>query len=314
MSVEERLRRYQEQSMNEFSDGGLSAFELRLHMYQEWVEGILAGYFPDGPIPHERLIQSMRYSLLAGGKRLRPVLVLEFCRVSGGDVEKAVPVACGVEMLHTYSLIHDDLPCMDNDDLRRGKLTNHKVFGEFTATLAGDALQAEAFASVLSADLPPERLMRCGRILASVAGHNGICGGQQLDIDGEEKPLTEEDLLEIHTRKTAALIRGACLMGVAAAGGTREQETAAIAYADALGLAFQIRDDILDVTSTVEELGKPIGSDAEEGKTTFMSLLGEEICEQRILELTIRAKESVKMFPDNDFLCALADTMAVRKH
>lgn len=288
--------------------------EERLQMYKNMVENALAGHFSDGPVPYQKLIDAMRYSLLAGGKRLRPVLVLEFCRVCGGNVEKALPVACGVEMLHTYSLIHDDLPCMDNDDLRRGKPTNHKVFGEFTATLAGDALQAEAFASVLSAKLPADRLVRCARILASAAGYHGICGGQQLDMDGEGKPLTEQDLMEIHASKTSALIRGACLMGVAAAGGTREQEAAAVAYADALGLAFQIRDDILDVTSTEEELGKPIGSDAEEGKTTFMTLFGEQECERRVLELTARAKDAVSIFPDNGFLCELADTMAVRKH
>ena len=314
MNIEERLRRYQAQLQLDFPEETFSAFELRLRMYQNWIETTLSGYFPDGPVSHETLIRSMRYSLLAGGKRLRPVLVLEFCRVCGGDVEKALPVACGVEMLHTYSLIHDDLPCMDNDDLRRGRATNHKVFGEFTATLAGDALQAEAFASVLSADLPPERLTRCGRILASVAGHNGICGGQQLDMDGEGKPLTEQELMEIHARKTAALIWGACLMGVAAAGGTREQEAAAITYADALGLAFQIRDDILDVTGTAEELGKPIGSDVQQGKTTFMTLYGEAACEQRVLELTDRAKNVAKMFLNSEFLCDLADTMAVRKH
>lgn len=314
MNVEERLLSYQEQFQNEFPGEDISEFELRLRMYQNWIENTLAGYFPDGPAPYERLIQSMRYSLLAGGKRLRPALVLEFCRVCGGDVEKTLPVACGVEMLHTYSLIHDDLPCMDNDDLRRGKPTNHKVFGEFTATLAGDALQAEAFASVLSAELPSDRLLRCARILASAAGYNGICGGQQLDMDGEGKPLNEQDLMEIHASKTAALIRGACLMGVAAAGGTREQEAAAVAYADALGLAFQIRDDILDVISTEEELGKPIGSDAEEGKTTFMTLFGETVCERRVLELTAQAKQAVQIFPDRKFLCDLADTMAVRKY
>lgn len=314
MSAEERLRRYEAQFKQDFPEQSLSAFELRLRMYQDWVESTLAGYFPDGPVPHETLLRSMRYSLLAGGKRLRPVLVLEFCRVCGGDVEKALPVACGVEMLHTYSLIHDDLPCMDNDDLRRGRPTNHKVFGEFTATLAGDALQAEAFASVLSADLPSDRLVRCARILASVAGHNGICGGQQLDMDGEGKPLTEADLMEIHVRKTAALIRGACLMGAAAAGGSRKQETAAITYADALGLAFQIRDDILDVTSTEEELGKPIGSDAEQRKTTFMTLFGERACEQRVLELTEQAKSAVSIFPDHAFLCDLADSLAIRNH
>lgn len=289
-------------------------FEERLRQYQRMVEEALAGHFPEGPLPYEKLIRAMQYSLMAGGKRLRPVLVLEFCRVSGGDVKKALPVACGVEMLHTYSLIHDDLPCMDNDDMRRGKPTNHKVFGEFTATLAGDALQAEAFASVLSADLSAERLSKCARILADIAGYNGICGGQQLDMDGEGKPLSEPDLMEIHARKTAALIRGACLMGVACAGGTKEQEAAAGAYADALGLAFQIRDDILDVTSTEEELGKTIGSDAAQGKTTFMTLYGEAACEQRVLELTRQAKRAVEIFPDNGFLQDLADTMAIRNH
>lgn len=314
MNVEERLHLYEEQFKSDFPALNPTEFELRLGMYQNWINNTLAGHFPEGPVPHETLINAMRYSLLAGGKRLRPVLVLEFCRVCGGDVSKALPVACGVEMLHTYSLIHDDLPCMDNDDLRRGKPTNHKMFGEFTATLAGDALQAEAFASVLSAPLPAERTVKCGRVLASVAGHHGICGGQQLDMDGEGRALTESDLMEIHASKTAALIRGACLMGVYAAGGTREQEAAAISYADALGLAFQIRDDILDVTSTAEELGKTIGSDAQEGKTTFMTLFGEAACEQRVLELTEEAKNAVSVFPDNDFLKALADSMAVRRN
>lgn len=289
-------------------------FQERLHLYQTMVEDALAGYFPDNPVPYETLLRSMGYSLLSGGKRLRPALVLEFCRVCGGDIQSALPVACGVEMLHTYSLIHDDLPAMDNDDLRRGRPTNHVVFGEFTATLAGDALQAEAFASVLSAKLPDASLVKCARILASAAGHGGICGGQQLDMDGEGKPLTEQDLLEIHSRKTAALIRCACLMGVACADGTMEQEAAAAKYADALGLAFQIRDDMLDVISTPEELGKTIGSDAQQGKTTFMTLYGETVCEQRVLELTEQAKQAAELFRDNGFLKALADSMAIRRN
>ena len=314
MSAEERLRRYEAQFKQDFPEQSLSAFELRLRMYQDWVESTLAGYFPDGPVPHETLLRSMRYSLLAGGKRLRPVLVLEFCRVCGGDVEKALPVACGVEMLHTYSLIHDDLPCMDNDDLRRGRPTNHKVFGEFTATLAGDALQAEAFASVLSADLPSDRLVRCARILASVAGHNGICGGQQLDMDGEGKLLTEADLMEIHVRKTAALIRGACLMGVAAAGGSRKQETAAITYADALGLAFQIRDDILDVTRSPQVLGKPIHSDDKTEKTTYVTIKGLEQAKADVEQISRRAMETLKSLPcGNPFLLELIEMLITRE-
>lgn len=286
----------------------------RMQDYKQQVEAYLDGAFVQPDAPYETLLKAMRYSLLAGGKRLRPALVLEFCRVCGGDVTAAMPVACGVEMLHTYSLIHDDLPCMDNDELRRGKPTNHVVFGEFTATLAGDALQAEAFASVLSAKLPDKALARCARALAEAAGANGICGGQQLDMDGEGKALTEQQLMEIHARKTAALIRGACLMGVYAADGTAEQERAAVEYANALGLAFQIRDDMLDVLSTAEELGKTIGSDAEEGKTTFMTLYGAEECERRVLALTVQAKQAVSVFEDSEFLAALADSMAVRRN
>ena len=182
---------------------------------------------------YHKLTDSMHYSLTAGGKRLRAILVLEFCRICGGDVEKALPVACGVEMLHTYSLIHDDLPVMDNDDLRRGKPSNHKVFGECTATLAGDALQALAFETVLKADLPALRVLKCAQVLANAAGHEGICGGQQLDLEWEGKILSAPELEEIYLRKTSALIRAACLMGVAAAGGTKEtviEESGAAQY------------------------------------------------------------------------------------
>lgn len=289
-------------------------FKDRLNSYKQLVENYLANYFGNTPRPYGKLIDSMNYSLMAGGKRLRPALVLEFCRVCGGDVNKALPVAAGVEMLHTYTLIHDDLPSMDNDDLRRGKPTNHVVFGEFTATLAGDALQAEAYKSILSADLSAETLIKCVGALIDVAGADGICGGQQLDMEGEGRPQTEQDLMEIHKRKTAALIRGACLMGVACAGGSAEQEQAAIDYAEALGLAFQIRDDMLDVISTAEELGKPIGSDDEQGKTTFMTLFGAEECEARVQRLTEEAKQAVSVFVNNEFLIALADSMAVRRN
>ena len=286
----------------------------RLQLYKSLVEDYLASYFGNQPRAYDQLIRSMEYSLMAGGKRLRPALVLEFCRVCNGDIYKAIPVAAGVEMLHTYTLIHDDLPSMDDDDFRRGKPTNHKVFGEFTATLAGDALQAEAYRSILSAELPAEQLLKCVNILLQVAGADGICGGQQLDMEGEFAPKSESDLMEIHKRKTAALIRGACLMGVACANGTAAQEQAANDYAEALGLAFQIRDDMLDEISTAEELGKPIGSDNEQGKTTFMTLFGLEGCEARVNALTLEAKQAVSIFEDCSFLTELADTMAVRRN
>lgn len=289
-------------------------FKERLELYKSMVEEYLASYFGKMQRPYQKLIDSMEYSLMAGGKRLRPALVLEFCRICGGDITKALPVAAGVEMLHTYTLIHDDLPSMDNDDLRRGKPTNHKVFGEFTATLAGDALQAEAYASILSADYPADILVKCVSALIEVAGADGICGGQQLDMEGEGNPRSEQELMEVHKRKTAALIRGACLMGVACGGGSAEQEKAAVDYAEALGLAFQIRDDMLDEISTAEELGKPIGSDTEQGKTTFMTLFGQEGCETKINRLTANAKAVCSIFEDTSFLVALADSMAVRRN
>ena len=179
------------------------------------IDQALNTYFSNSDAPYHHLLDSMHYSLTAGGKRLRPVLVLAFCRACGGDVQKALPVACALEMVHTYSLIHDDLPCMDNDDLRRGKPTNHVIYGECTATLAGDALQAEAFRTILESDLSLEARAEAARLLAEAAGIDGICGGQQLDMEGDGKLLSREQLIEIHTRKTAAMIRAACRMGIA---------------------------------------------------------------------------------------------------
>ena len=227
----------------------------------------------------------------------------------------ALPVACAVEMVHTYSLIHDDLPCMDNDDLRRGKPTNHVVFGECTATLAGDALQAEAFRTILSTELPAEMRAECARLLAEAAGENGICGGQQLDMEGEGKVLTKEELMDINDRKTSAMIYAACLMGVTCGGGNEQQREAAAKYAKALGLAFQIRDDMLDVISTESELGKPIGSDAREGKNTFMALYGLERCGAYVHELSEQAAAAVDgAFADSAFLQQLARSLADRKN
>ena len=281
-------------------------FSARISEYRERVDGYLTDCLsPASRVRYHKLIDSMRYSLTAGGKRLRPILTLEFCRVCGGDVQAALPVACGVEMLHTYSLIHDDLPVMDNDDLRRGKPSNHKVFGECTALLAGDALQALAFQTVLSAPLPPERTLRCAQILAYAAGHEGICGGQQLDLAWEGLALTADELHEIYLRKTSALIRAACLMGAAAAGGTVAQEKAAADYADHFGYAFQLRDDMLDVIGDEKTFGKPIGSDREEGKTTSVDLFGLEGCREKIRESSRAAESALAGLKDAEFLLHL---------
>ena len=284
--------------------------------YRAMIDSALAEYFAaDDELPQKGLAEAMRYSLLAGGKRIRPMLVLEFCRMAGGETAQALPVACAIEMLHTYSLIHDDLPCMDNDDLRRGKPTNHKLFGECTATLAGDALQAEAFGTILRSDLPADRKAACAEHLANAVGLDGMCGGQFLDMIGEGKTLTESELDEINSRKTGALLTAACLMGVAAAGGSSEQLEAAAQYGASIGAAFQIRDDMLDVISTEKELGKPIGSDTQEHKNTYMALLGKDRCESMVEKLTEHAKASLKgAFADTDFLCALADSMAQRRN
>lgn len=282
--------------------------------YKRMVDVALENCFHAEDFPFWGLAEAMRYSLLAGGKRIRPMLVLEFCRVSGGDIDAALPVACAVEMLHTYSLIHDDLPCMDNDDLRRGRPTNHKVFGECTATLAGDCLQAEAFGTILRCALPADRRAKCAEILAGAAGLDGICGGQYLDMLGEGRALSHEELNEINNRKTGALLVAACQMGVAAAGGNEEMLDAAGRYAAAVGAAFQIRDDMLDVLSTEAELGKPIGSDAQERKNTFMALYGEEKCRAMIGRLTQAAKDALNaVFADTAFLRELADSLADRK-
>ena len=290
--------------------------EMTAEEYRAKIDTALAAYFrlPD-TLPQSGLAKSMRYSLLAGGKRIRPMLVLEFCRIAGGDPEMAMPIACAIEMLHTYSLIHDDLPCMDNDELRRGKPTNHIVFGECTATLAGDTLQAEAFGTILRSELSAERRAACAEILAGAVGLDGMCGGQYLDTIWEGRDLTEKELTEINSRKTGALLVAACQMGVAAAGGTEKMLDCAGHFGAAIGMAFQIRDDMLDVLSSEEELGKPIGSDKEEHKNTYMVLLGKTECERLISRLTEHAVKVLRNgFEDSAFLEELADNLAKRKN
>lgn len=255
-------------------------FEARYEQYRQAVEGYLHSLFAKKPHWAD-LYDSMRYSILAGGKRIRPVLTLEFARLAGMDWNKALPVACALELVHTYSLIHDDLPCMDNDDLRRGKPACHKVYGEDIALLAGDALQAAAFREVLISNIPEHDRIRCLRALAKAAGPDGVCAGQYLDLQPAPEgsyAVREKWLYEIAKRKTSSLIMAACVMGVCAAGASLEYEAMAEAFGQSLGVAFQVRDDMLDVIGTEEQLGKPIGSDAEQGKMTYMSLFGEKGC------------------------------------
>lgn len=261
-----------------------------------------------------QIYQAMQYSLEAGGKRLRPVLTLATCRMCGGDEKAALPLACAVEMIHTYSLIHDDLPCMDDDDLRRGKPTNHKVFGEATAVLAGDALLTAAFEVISEARhlLTADQLLDVVDCLSHAAGASGMIGGQMLDMEGEEKTLSLAQLEELQSLKTGALISAAGELGCIAAGGDAEQRRAVREYAGCLGRAFQVRDDMLDVISTTQVLGKPIGSDADNGKATFVSALGLDGCQRLVEELTERAITALDQFESAQFHTWLARQMAQR--
>jgi len=281
--------------------------------YKSLVEARLEEYFLED-VPQKRLLEAMRYSLLADGKRVRPVLVLAFCEASGGRAEEALEFACAVEMLHTYSLIHDDLPCMDDDDLRRGRPTNHVVFGEYTAVIAGDALQAAAFETILKAPLDAEKKAEAALALAKAAGAYGMCAGQQLDMEGEGRRFSLAEVEQTHRLKTAALIKAAASMGCIAAGASKARIEAAEKYAEALGLAFQIRDDLLDVTGSAEILGKNVGSDAESGKSTFVTLLGVDRCRELVYENTERAKAALKgAFSNTEFLEWFAELLAGRE-
>lgn len=289
-------------------------FDERYEHLKSMVEEYLSKSFSNRGFAFDGLLEAMEYSLLSGGKRIRPILVLEFSRICGGDLKGTLPVACAVEMLHTYSLIHDDLPCMDNDDMRRGRPTNHKVYGECTATLAGDALQAEAFGTILRSGLRAERRAECAELLSIAAGIDGICGGQFMDMESDSRPFTENELTELQSRKTGSLLSVACAMGTAAAGAGEAQREAAMIYGSAIGAAFQIVDDVLDVTGSVQELGKPIGSDSRQGKTTFMSLWGEKTCMERAEKITAHAKATVeKAFEDSAFLTELAGRLLTRR-
>ena len=280
--------------------------------YRQEVETYLSGCFTDMSLPQKTILDAMRYSLLAGGKRIRPMLLLEFCRLCGKDYHEALPFAAAIEMVHTYSLIHDDLPCMDNDDYRRGRLTNHKVFGEAMAVLAGDALLTAAFDTAAHADAAPEIIVQVVGILAAAAGEKGMVGGQVLDLEGENLHLREDDIYTIHMLKTSKLIEAACCIGAAAGGASEAQMNAARVYAQALGLAFQVRDDMLDVLGDAAKMGKATGMDAN--KSTFISLYGVGECAKIIERQTERAIDALSCFSDREFLTQTAKMLAFREY
>ena len=282
------------------------------------IEQELLSFLPREDKLTATVTKSMKYSLTAGGKRVRPMLVLAFAELCGGSREAAVPFACAIEMIHTYSLIHDDLPCMDNDDLRRGKPTNHKVFGEAAAVLAGDALLTLAFETVLSEKAVSlngtEKCVKAGRLLARSAGAEGMIGGQIIDMESENLSVSAEHLKIMDQKKTGELIRAACLMGCISAGADEAQIKAAEKYASCIGLAFQIVDDMLDVLSDEATLGKPVGSDKENNKSTYLSLLGLDECRRLSAELTEQAIQSLSAFDgDSSELAEFAQKLRDRK-
>ena len=281
--------------------------EKTLNGYISLIEDYLDKSIDNSSYGEEIVADAMRYSLSNGGKRIRPVLVLEFCRLCGGDKEKALPLAAAIEMVHTYSLIHDDLPCMDNDDMRRGKPSCHKKFGEEFALLAGDGLLTIAFETVTKADLSDKAIVSAVKALASHSGYQGMIGGQTVDLMSECKAVSLDRLKVMDNLKTGKLINCAALLGCIAAGADEEKIAVSRRFTDAIGLAFQIVDDILDVTSTEEKLGKPIGSDSEKEKSTYVSILGIEKSKAYAEELTAEAISALDYFGDEaEFLKKLA--------
>lgn len=281
--------------------------------YQTFIEDYLKKHY-DSFLnePQRILFESMEYSLMAGGKRLRPAFVFEFCRICGRNWKEAAPFAAALEMIHTYSLIHDDLPAMDNDDLRRGRPTNHKVYGDAMAILAGDALLTDAFGMAASIKLPnPADLGTAIGVLAENAGSLGMVGGQVLDILSEERTCTEQEVLDIQSRKTGALINAACVLGAIAGGADESKIQAAASFAGLLGLAFQIRDDMLDVIGSAQELGKSVGTDAQ--KNTFVRLYGLDKCDELVRKYTAAAIDQLKVFDDTEDLIALAESLTTRR-
>lgn len=284
----------------------------KLKEYQDVLEHFFKSYFQDSQTTAE-LKQAMEYALLDGGKRIRPVLTLAFCELFGGSVHSALPFALAVEMIHSYSLIHDDLPCMDDDDLRRGKPSCHKQFGEATAILAGDALLTSAFYALATAKLPPEIILEGLAHLSVSAGEHGMVGGQAMELSFTGTPPNINELVQIQQLKTGALLSSACFLGALAGGACEEDGEKILQFAGFLGGAFQIRDDILDAVGSESELGKPIGSDEKSGKETFYTVFGAEVAQERLVDLTKKAKSQLDSYRNNEFILWLADELTQRK-
>ena len=289
----------------------------RLDEYVSMINKELAKIGCDAPSEIKSVCEAVNYSLNIGGKRLRPVLALEFCRLCGGDTDKALRSACAIELVHTYSLIHDDLPCMDDDDFRRGKQSCHKKFGEDIALLAGDALNSLAFEVISSEAMCGNISYKTGieliSVLSSHIGAYGMIGGQVIDLESEGKDISLETLDSLQEKKTGALIEASCLIGCILGDCDDDKKKAAQKYAKCLGKAFQIVDDILDVEGSFEELGKPIGSDKEQGKCTYVTALGLDEAKNKAAGLTQKALTYLDSFEDNEFLCELTKELLTRK-
>lgn len=293
-------------------------FDKQQQEYLSMIENSLRLYLPQESQGQQTLFQAMSYSLENGGKRIRPILTLAFCEACGEDPRAALPFACAVEMIHTYSLIHDDLPCMDNDDMRRGRPACHIQFGEDTALLAGDALLTLAFETMLDQQtgfpVAPQRVVKASAVLARAAGGQGMIGGQVIDLASEGRLIPLDTLKVMDSLKTGALIDAAAQMGCVVAGADADICKAASLYSSCIGLAFQIVDDILDVTSSSEVLGKPIGSDRENEKSTYVSLLGLDSSRRLVTELTAAARDTLSIFGGRAaFLLELTERLATRE-
>ncbi len=297
----------------------MGIYTQQLQNHCDRFESALPGYMPKTGGLQTVVAEAMAYACAGGGKRIRPVLVLEFCRLCGGNPELAMPFAAALEMIHSYSLVHDDLPCMDNSPMRRGRPSTHAVYGETMALLAGDGLLNLAFETALRPGncdgLAPGRVLGAASALADAAGIDGMVGGQVIDLQSEGKDIDLTVLEELQRGKTAALLVAACVMGARLAGATAEQEQAARVYGENIGLSFQIVDDILDVTATAEKLGKPVGSDLENEKNTYVSLLGLEEARRLAAQRTDDALKALDVFGiEADSLRRLAEALLTRDH
>ncbi|MCX7923257.1 MAG: polyprenyl synthetase family protein [Clostridia bacterium] len=293
------------------------SFKEKFKLWVDVVNDALDSFVPEKDTPEKTIYSAMRYSLMAGGKRLRPILAFAVCEILDGDRDEVLPYACAIEMIHTYSLIHDDMPCMDNDDYRRGRLTNHKVYGEGVAVLAGDALLNYAFELMLNYTMQNDNNLkgkvRAMQIIAKASGSSGMIGGQIVDLESEGKKISETTMNYIHKCKTGALIKAPVLAAAAICNASENELERLEEFAEKIGLAFQIKDDILDVEGSLEVMGKPTGSDAVNEKSTFVTLYGIEESKRMLCEITEQAINSLSIFGEKrDFLVQLAKYLVER--